>query len=129
MNDGERAKGPEAQGMTLPEGTRLRLLGVLQGMVAVYYPYRKSADMYILVSKPPEEGRKPFIHCCQCAEDVVCDGREKQNTAILIGHIKTHDRRVKVQREGAALIEKNRKEIASKRVRPASRRREVTNGT
>lgn len=36
-------------------------------MVGVYYPYRKSGDLYVAVKGSP-------IHCCQCEEDLPDDG-------------------------------------------------------
>lgn len=36
-------------------------------MIGVYYPYRKSGDLYVVIEGSP-------IHCCQCEDDLADDG-------------------------------------------------------
>ena len=46
-------------------------------MVGVYYPYRKTGDLYVALKEHP-------IHCCQCDQDVP-DGE-------FLEHVKSHNR-------------------------------------
>ena len=70
---------------TLPEGTRIveGLAGSI--MIGVFYPYRKSCDAYIRFNG------EPFIHCLQCERDLYA------GPYTLIRHVRSHDRRKKVQ--------------------------------
>ncbi len=49
-------------------------------MVGVYYPDRKTADLYVAVTGSP-------IHCCQCDSDLADDG------VAFWAHIQQHNRR------------------------------------
>ena len=51
-------------------------------MYAVYYPYRKSGDMYVAIEGYP-------IHCCQCEQDIPVDDSLKAWRE----HIRKHARR------------------------------------
>ena len=55
---------------------------ILGPMYAVYYPYRKSGDLYVAIDGSP-------IHCCQCDEDIPVDGGLKSWRE----HIRKHSRR------------------------------------
>lgn len=55
---------------------------VLGPMYAVYYPWRKSGDLYVAIDGHP-------IHCCQCDEDIPVDGSLKAWRE----HIRSHARR------------------------------------
>ena len=56
-----------------------RLLGPFYG---VYYPWRKTADLYVCIDTHP-------IHCCQCEEDIPVD----KGLASWRAHIRLHARR------------------------------------
>ena len=47
-------------------------------MIAVYYPYRRTGDMYVAI-----KGHST-VHCCQCYEDVPNDG--------FLDHVRHHNR-------------------------------------
>jgi len=51
-------------------------------MYAVYYPYRKTGDLYVAIEGHP-------IRCCQCAQDIPVDDRLKAWSQ----HIRDHSRR------------------------------------
>lgn len=56
-----------------------RIIGPMYG---VYYPYRKSGDLYVALDGHP-------IRCCQCGQDIpVDDGLESWRQ-----HIRLHSRR------------------------------------
>ena len=74
----------------LPEGTVI-VEGVIGSiMAAVYYPYRRSPDAYIVPNEEP--GKPSLIRCLQCDADI-----ERDQDA-WVAHIRSHDRRKRVQR-------------------------------
>jgi hypothetical protein len=64
---------------TLNQTVCNRIIGAMYG---VYYPWRKSGDLYIAMDDKP-------IHCCQCDRDILVDkGLESWRE-----HIKEHAHR------------------------------------
>ena len=53
---------------------------IMGPMVAVFYPYRRSGDMYVV---GPEE----VTHCCQCDQDFPTEG--------FLEHVNTHNSKLK----------------------------------
>jgi len=51
-------------------------------MYAVYYPYRKTGDLYVAIEGDP-------IHCCQCDEDIPVD----DSLVAWREHIRKHSKR------------------------------------
>lgn len=61
--------------------TRKTIITPVMGpMIGVYYPYRKTGDLYVLLKGEP-------VFCCQC--------EEKFPLSQLHKHIQSHDRRSK----------------------------------
>jgi len=55
---------------------------VIGPMYGVYYPYRKSGDLYVALDGHP-------IHCCQCDQDIPVDASLESWRQ----HIRKHSRR------------------------------------
>jgi hypothetical protein len=51
-------------------------------MVAVYYPYRRSGDLYVVA-----DDKKGTSHCCQCDQDFP--------TKDFINHVNSHNKHFK----------------------------------
>ena len=51
---------------------------IMGPMVGVYYPYRKTGDLYIALDGKP-------VHCCQCDADFPLEQFDE--------HIESHDKR------------------------------------
>ena len=66
----------EARDLAAKEGKTVvrRIIGP---MVGVYYPYRRSGDLYVLDSD------KGTTHCCQCDQDLPTEG--------FLEHVNTHN--------------------------------------
>ena len=62
------------------ETGKIVIARIMGPMIGVYYPYRKTADLYVALNEKP-------VHCCQC------DGNFPSKE--LAQHIDSHDRRRK----------------------------------
>ena len=54
---------------------------IMGPMIAVFYPYRRSGDMYIVDSD------KEVTHCCQCDQDFPTEG--------FLEHVNTHNSKLR----------------------------------
>ena len=68
----------------LPEGTVIAETGT--AVIAVYYPYLKSARAIMAFDS------SPLAHCLECK------GEFYKGAHTIINHVRSHDRRKKVQR-------------------------------
>lgn len=75
----ERGKTPWGLANSLNQAICARVLGP---MYAVYYPWRKTGDLYVAIDGHP-------IRCCQCDQDIPVDTGLKAWR----DHIRSHARR------------------------------------
>ena len=78
-------------GIQLPEGTVIAETGT--ALICIYYPYRKSPRVIMAFDNDP------LAHCLECKGDFY------KGAHTIINHVRSHDRRKKVQRIAFAGLE------------------------